>query len=747
MTIQSSNEPPSPLPLRPLAPLPPSPAPHPIQSSNEPSSPPHPLHPSPRWTTLLLLIVALIPRLPGLNRFLTSDENTNIFIAGSDVIAAFLRGDLRGTYWHFYPGVTMSWLDAIGMGTQYLFDSLSGATLLPFNEYIYNDILSLVLANRLPYAILSGLTIPAIYLLSRQLLPHRIALLGAFFLAFDPFYLAHSRVAHGDAPVATFMTLSALSFFIYAQNNTSWIENKSANKPIAGRMRQTLTRPYLIASAILGSLAALTKAPGQFMVLFIMGISLLYTLQQIRLTTKSQAAPLPLSLSLKTIIIHWFVVIIAWGLISLFIFILLWPSMWVDPIGTFRQMLAETFSKVNQGHLVYFLGQPTLDPGPWFYSYVIPFRMTPIILLGCLLSLLLFIPKIKAMTNHQSPQLFSPLFLLWLFTFTLLIFGNLSPKKQDRYLLPLFPFLNLIAAIGWVGLINLLFYLSKSKISPLQPPIFNLSLTLLVFLHAIPVLTYYPYYLTYFNPLLGGPARATETTLLGWGEGMEQAAAYLNTKPDAQNLYVASTPSQTLLPYFAGHGENFYTNDIALRADYVVIYLAQRQRLAPSPEIVRYFETQEPEKVIFIQDIPYAKIYPGPKLILSDIPLQATPANMGLDNVIRLAGYQLPPAQTSLTNNQINQISLTLYWHALIPPPTDYTISVRARTAAGQVVAQQDQWPVAGLLPTTQWRQGDYITDNHTLDLPNLSQISTFEIVVYDATTSQTLGPPLIIDN
>ena len=102
------------------------------------------------WVTAaLLFVVALLPRIVGLHRFLTSDENTNIFFAGSDVIAAFLRGDLRGTYWHFYPGVTMSWLDAIGMTTQYALDSLRTST-PPFVDYIYGDILDLLVANRLP---------------------------------------------------------------------------------------------------------------------------------------------------------------------------------------------------------------------------------------------------------------------------------------------------------------------------------------------------------------------------------------------------------------------------------------------------------------------------------------------------------------------------------------------------------------------------------------------------------------------
>ena len=160
----------------------------------------------PGVVAILLFFAALMPRLIGLDRFLTSDENTNIFIAGSDVITAFLRGDFRGTYWHFYPGVTISWLDALGMGGQYLLQSVSNPTLPSFTEYIYGDILSLIVASRLPYVILTAAAILAMYLLARKLLSNRVALFGALFMAFDPFYLAHSRVVHGDAPVAVFMS-------------------------------------------------------------------------------------------------------------------------------------------------------------------------------------------------------------------------------------------------------------------------------------------------------------------------------------------------------------------------------------------------------------------------------------------------------------------------------------------------------------------------------------------------------------
>jgi hypothetical protein len=486
---------------------------------------------------------------------------------------------------------------------------------------------------------------------------------------------------------------------------------------------------YLIISAVCGGLAALTKAPGQFMAIFVVGLSVVYAGWEVY---GSRVA-------ISKVAVRWLIVMSIWGLVSLVTFIALWPAMWVDPLGTIQRMLAETVGKVEEGHLVYFFGQPTLDPGPWFYPYVIPFRMTPVTLVGVILALafliLTLIPSIVTKPHPLYPVR-DALFLFWLFILSLFLFGIFSPKKQDRYLLPLFPLLDLLAALGWWGLLVLITSSFPQKLNPPSSILYLLSSILLIW-HAYPVITYYPYYLAYFNPLMGGPQRAAQTTLMGWGEGMEQAAAYLNTKPNADRLYVASTPSQTLLPYFAGTGENFYTNDVAFRADYVVLYLAQMQRLAPSPEIVSYFEAQPPEKVITIQDVTYAKIYPGPKLIRPDIPPEATPANIGLGDVLRLAGYQLPDLQ-HLTSN----LSLTLYWHALAPLPVNYTISVRAKAADGRWLAQQDSWPVDGLLPTSQWRQGDYVTDLHVLEIDS-AQIDHFEVVVYNAETSQTLGPPI----
>jgi hypothetical protein len=602
-------------------------------------------------------------------------------------------------------------------------------------------------------------------------------------MAFAPFFLAHSRVAHGDAPVAVFMSFSALTFFIFAQKAVNRSRPYASSRPSFGQLLgRSLTAPYLIASAVLGSLAALTKAPGQFMALFVVGLSLLYALAHYRRT--NQPPPTAAGQVAPFVPLFWPAVVVSWGLISLVVFILLWPSMWIDPLGTFGQMWHETFGKVSEGHLVYYFGQPTLDPGFWFYPYVIPFRLTPVVLIGTILSLLLFLPALKDMpwlrglvvphsagrndSDSVQPPLIPAHILLWLFTMALLMFANLSPKKQDRYLLPLFPFLNLLAAIGWIGLVELIYHLfirkfwvsmsgspadDSNQTGPVGRPtlpavVTSLVLLVLLLLHFVPVVTYYPYYLTYFNPLMGGPKQAAQTTLMGWGEGMEQVAAYLNAKPGAETLYVASTPSQTLLPYFAGTGENFYTNDIAFRADYVVLYLAQMQRLAPSPEIVHYFEGQEPEQTITIKEVTYAKIYAGPKLIRSDLPPDAVPANIGLGQLLRLAGYNLAGWPEAHNDPIAAGLNLTLYWHALAPITTNYTVSVRAIDAAGNVLAQQDQWPVDGLLPTSQWRQGDYVTDAHRLAISgaDLARVRKLEVIVYNAEDGTTLGPPLTLN-
>ncbi len=722
---------------------------------------------SPTGWAVLLFLLALAPRLPALRLFLTTDEPFFVQEA-AEVSGALLRGDFQGTYWHFYPGVTISWLNGLGLGTQWLLARITGVTAQPFEAYVQRNILDLILAARLPYVLLAAFGVAGFYLLARRLVGHRVALLGALFIAFDPFFMAHSRVAHGDAPVTVFMGLSALAFLIYLQATSLCA---AGEVPGAEKRQAEGGRRWLILSALMGALAALTKAPGPFMLLFVIMVGVGDWLIAPRFSFPggdSQAGKgwrmRPLDRRLATRLTD----LVLWGGVAALLFVALWPAMWVDPVGTIVRMLNETFGKVEEGHLVFFMGQPTLNPGPWFYPYVVSLRLTPIMLIGALASGLMLIGRlvnwkvgrrvdwgigrrVEWKTDGQrdaSPGHFMAAAWFWVFIVALLLFGDLSPKKQDRYLLPIFPFLDLLAAFAFVEISR---SASRwvSKWTDTQHATRNTQYAvritlpfLLLIIHALPTLTTYPYYLAYFDPLLGGLPRALETTLVGWGEGMEQAAAYLNQRPDADQLYVAAVPAQTFLPYFRGKGENFYTNDVALRADCVVLYVSQVQRLAPSPEIVHYFQAMEAEHTVYVHGVPYAWIYPGPKFITTGVPSDATLANIGFGDQLRLAGYQI-----SKPESPVSSLEVVLYWHALAPTTTDYTISVRLVAPDGTWVAQHDGWPVGGLLPTSQWRPGDYVRDIHSLALPASVVWGEYalQVVIYDAATETALNEPLTV--
>jgi hypothetical protein len=68
---------------------------------------------------------------------------------------------------------------------------------------------------------------------------------------------------------------------------------------------------------------------------------------------------------------------------------------------------------------------------------------------------------------------------------------------------------------------------------------------------------------------------------------------------------------------------------------------------------------------------------------------------------------------------------------------------VRVVAPDGSWLAQHDSWPAGGLLPTSQWRQGDYVRDAHSLKVPSSATMDRLQVVVYDAISGQPLGGPV----
>ncbi len=95
-----------------------------------------------------------------------------------------------------------------------------------------------------------------------------------------------------------------------------------------------------------------------------------------------------------------------------------------------------------------------------------------------------------------------------------------------------------------------------------------------------------------------------------------------------------------------------------------------------------------------------------------------------LGGVVRLIGYHDPQTGPSEGSADLPPYGpggvyrLTLFWSALAPMPTDYTVFVHVRDVDGATVAQQDSQPLDGDYPTSHWRVNETVIDVHNVELP-----------------------------
>jgi hypothetical protein len=87
---------------------------------------------------------------------------------------------------------------------------------------------------------------------------------------------------------------------------------------------------------------------------------------------------------------------------------------------------------------------------------------------------------------------------------------------------------------------------------------------------------------------------------------------------------------------------------------------------------------------------------------------------------IRLEGYDLstPEQANARSFNSGDQVGLSLRWHAVVMPESDYTFAVHFVNSQGVVVLQQDIQPLLGNAPTSKWALDQPIRTNLGFVLP-----------------------------
>jgi len=110
---------------------------------------------------------------------------------------------------------------------------------------------------------------------------------------------------------------------------------------------------------------------------------------------------------------------------------------------------------------------------------------------------------------------------------------------------------------------------------------------------------------------------------------------------------------------------------------------------------------------------------------------------INLGDQITLVGYNLD--QRAIQPGQ--SVRLTLYWQALKPMQTNYSVFTHLLAENGQRVAQMDSWPQHGQAPTSTWHPGSMIQDEYELNVPisTPSGVYSIQIGVYLAETGSRL--------
>ncbi len=92
----------------------------------------------------------------------------------------------------------------------------------------------------------------------------------------------------------------------------------------------------------------------------------------------------------------------------------------------------------------------------------------------------------------------------------------------------------------------------------------------------------------------------------------------------------------------------------------------------------------------------------------------AHPLSVELDSAVALTGYDRAPHSP----RPGDRLQVSLYWEARQPLEAEYHTFVHLLDAGGQVVAQSDQQPGGMYYPTSLWRPGERLRDDHALTIP-----------------------------
>ncbi len=617
----------------------------------------------------VIFLLSFIPRSRGLDVFSTIDESRWLR-RSSHFLVAVSAGDWAGTMRDArHPGVTTQWTGALGILLHYFprvsFEAagihIDGQ---PYTAAYQPDV-SVLASARYPTVVLASLFVVGVYLVLSRTVGRFTGVLAAVFLALDTFFVALSRVLHHDALHALFALLCILGL---------------------GMALQGKGRIWFAVAGAAAALSFLSKSAAVVLVPLILAGAVSVTLFQPGTPRRWRNLLLGL--------------LVCYGALALTVFII-FPAMWVQPVEALRRIFETVTTYASTPHEGgnFFWGEPVEDPGYFFYPVAILLRGSPFVLLGAALTLIplagWFFGKPRRAIGAREIWMI----LLWGTAVTYVLALTLGMKKVNRYMVPSLVAIDILGAIGLAYTGQLAWSRWKTAAGRW---LLRAALALVVVAQVALCLNYYPYYFSYYNPLLGGGQMAQKLILVGWGEGYDQLIRYLNAKDNAENIVLSATHGSLLdFADFKGRVEMFpprWSSEEPrypmAQLDYVCVYLNWLQTHPVPDSFYDLFESREPEYTVRINGIEYLWLYKLAKEDYLSLPDDAVRADAGYANGLHLVGYKTFDASTNAGGGWL--VPLQIYWQVERPCIKDYRLLLRLVDDSGEVRYSRKNYPAWG---------------------------------------------------
>jgi len=223
--------------------------------------------------------------------------------------------------------------------------------------------------------------------------------------------------------------------------------------------------------------------------------------------------------------------------------------MFTRPVATYVQGMMQVFNRVDDGNVTYFMGNVSSDASKWYFPFVFIAKQTLVHLFFYTIALTIFVVMLirgtislftqKCKTSFQRFRTFVlnrfseiTLGIFIIFYSYLSVTGNLN--IGFRHLFPIMPLIYILTAKTIIDSYKNLHNPKRKNI------VRNIFITLIITLVTITT-SIYPYYMSYFNILFGGPQNGyhyVTDSNADWGQDLKRLKTYLNNHPEIDKVRI-----------------------------------------------------------------------------------------------------------------------------------------------------------------------------------------------------------------